>query len=162
MTTNAGNIPVHAAAELVHDLRPLAAAINPNCFSSFDPECTCCCVALKQKLGAGGWGWGGAGEVSSVHMQSTQPTQIFLSSVIPAARQLACTCLLPAAVTTPSAPNSTITLASATEFRAAVWHDRLANPRDALIREKHHSSDPVTDTGINERECSRSQQAAAL
>lgn len=76
---------------------------------------------------ARGWG-GGTGEVSSVHIQSTQPTQIFLSSVIPAARQLACTCLLPAAVTTPSALNSTITLASVTEFKAAVWQDRLANP----------------------------------
>lgn len=58
----------------------------------------------------------------------------FSCSVIPAARQLACTCLFPAAVTTPSVLNSTITLPSVTEFTAAVWQDRVANPRDAFIR----------------------------
>lgn len=54
-------------------------------------------------------------------------TQIFLNSLILqsrlAAQQPACTCLLCAAVTTPSAPNSTITLYSVTEFKvgSAVW-----------------------------------------
>lgn len=131
----------------MHDLWSVFAAINPNCFSSFDPECTCCCVAVKQKLGAGGAG--GTGEVSSIHIQSAQPTQIFLSSVIPAARQLACTCLLPAAVTTPSVLNSTITLPSVTEFKGNVWQDRLANLRDAH-KEKLDYSDAVTNTAINE------------
>lgn len=139
----------HAAAELVRDLQPLVAAINPNCFSSFDPECTCCCVALKQKLGAGGGHWGGLQRSHTVHTAHTDfPEQCNPGS------SAACLYM--------SAPRCCHHTFSPKQHNYSGLSDRvqgscLARPpgkSEPLIRKKPHYSDPVTDTGINEWECS--------
>lgn len=94
--------------------------------------------------------WNRSWGASRTVIQSLQPQRDFLQLCNPglAARQLACTCLLPAAVTTPSAPNSTITLPSVTEFKAAshccsskaVWFDWfwwICQPQLDRLRQKH-------------------------
>lgn len=90
--------------------------LSPRCSPSSRPECTCRCVEAELKRGVL------EVVVLSTNIQSTQPhMQIFHNSVLPSsslvAQRPACTCLLRTAVTTPSAPNSTINLHPVTGFK---------------------------------------------